>query len=418
MTKVVLAYSGGLDTSVAVKWLQEKYQAEVVTLTVDVGAVKDLDAIKARALATGAVEAYVVDARESFITDCVWPALQAGALYEGSYPLATALARPLIASLLVDVAHKVGATAVAHGCTGKGNDQVRFDVATTALDPNLTVIAPVREWKMNRDQELAYAAEHGIQVSATKESPYSVDENLWGRSVEAGILEDPWMEPPADAFVWTVAPELAPQTPRYVEIGFESGIPVAIDGETLGGVALVEALNTLGGSYGIGRIDRVESRLVGIKSREIYEAPGAVILHAAHSALEDLTQGRDVAKFKKTVGTEYADLIYNGAWFSPFRYHLAAFVASTQQHVTGVIRLKLSAGTVQIVGRQSPLSLYNPSLATYGADDTFNHDAAVGFIRLWSLPIRTAAAVQGLPQRPEGDRLRPASPRSLLTAAE
>ena len=247
MTKVVLAYSGGLDTSVAVKWLQEKYQAEVVTLTVDVGAVKDLDAIKARALATGAVEAYVVDARESFITDCVWPALQAGALYEGSYPLATALARPLIASLLVDVAHKVGATAVAHGCTGKGNDQVRFDVATTALDPNLTVIAPVREWKMNRDQELAYAAEHGIQVSATKESPYSVDENLWGRSVEAGILEDPWMEPPADAFVWTVAPELAPQTPRYVEIGFESGIPVAIDGETLGGVALVEALNLLGG---------------------------------------------------------------------------------------------------------------------------------------------------------------------------
>ena len=418
MTKVVLAYSGGLDTSVAVKWLQEHYNCEVVTLTVNIGAVKDLEAIRARALATGAVEAHVIDAREAFITDCVWPALQAGALYENAYPLATALGRPLIASLLVDVAHKVGATAVAHGCTGKGNDQVRFDVATTALDPALTVIAPVREWRMNRDQELAYAAEHGIPVPATKESPYSVDENLWGRSVEAGILEDPWMEPPAEAFQWTVAPELAPQAPRYVEIGFESGIPTTLDGQATGGVALVEALNTLGGAYGIGRIDRVESRLVGIKSREIYEAPAAVLLHAAHNALEDLTLGRDVAKFKKTVAIEYADLIYNGAWFSPFRYHLAAFIASTQQHCTGVVRLKLSAGTAQIVGRQSPLSLYNPGLATYGADDTFAHDAAVGFIKLWSLPIRTAAAVQGLPQAREHDRLRQPQPQSLLTSAE
>jgi argininosuccinate synthase len=418
MTKVVLAYSGGLDTSVAVKWLQERYDAEVVTLTVDIGAVKNLDAIKARALKTGAVEAFVVDARESFIADCVWPALQAGALYEGAYPLATALGRPLIASLLVDVAHQVGATAVAHGCTGKGNDQVRFDVATTALDPALQVIAPVREWKMNRDQELAYAAEHGIEVPATKESPYSVDENLWGRSIEAGILEDPWMEPPADAFQWTVPPESAPQTPRYLEIGFEQGIPVSLDGEQLGGVALVEALNTLGGSYGIGRIDRVESRLVGIKSREIYEAPAAVILHAAHGALEDLALGRDVAKFKKLVATEYADLVYNGAWFSQFRYHLAAFVTSTQQHVTGAIRLKLSAGTLQIVGRQSPLSLYNPGLATYGADDTFAHDAAVGFIKLFGLPIRTAAAVQGLPRAQESDRLGAARPPALLNGPE
>jgi argininosuccinate synthase len=418
MTKVVLAYSGGLDTSVAVKWLQEHYHCEVVTLTVNIGAVKDLEAIHARALATGAIDAHIVDARDSFIADCVWPALQAGALYEGEYPLATALGRPLIASLLVDVAHKVGATAVAHGCTGKGNDQVRFDVATTALDPSLTVIAPVREWKMNRDQELAYAAEHGITVPATKESPYSVDENLWGRSVEAGILEDPWLEAPADAYQWTVAPETAPQTPRYLEIGFESGIPTSLDGQALGGVALVEALNTLGGAYGIGRIDRVESRLVGIKSREIYEAPAAVILHAAHNALEDLTLGRDVAKFKKTVALEYADLIYNGAWFSPFRYHLAAFISSTQQHVTGAIRLKLSAGTIQVVGRQSPLSLYNPSLATYGADDSFNHDAAVGFIRLWGLPIRTAAAVQGLPQAHEGERLRSARPQSLLESAK
>jgi argininosuccinate synthase len=403
---------------VAVKWLQEHYAAEVVTLTVNIGAVKDLEAIRERALKTGAADAYVVDARESFITDCVWPALQAGALYENAYPLATALGRPLIASLLVDVAHQVGASAVAHGCTGKGNDQVRFDVATTALDPHLSVIAPVREWKMNRDQELAYAAQHGIAVPATKESPYSVDENLWGRSVEAGILEDPWMEPPADAFTWTVAPEQAPQTPRYLEIGFEGGIPVSLDGETLGGVALIEQLNALGGAYGIGRIDRVESRLVGIKSREIYEAPGAVILHAAHDALEDLTLGRDVAKFKRVVGAEYADLIYNGAWFSPFRFHLASFVSSTQQHVTGVARLKLSAGIAQIVGRQSPHSLYNPGLATYGADDSFNHDAAVGFIKLWGLPIRTAAEVQGLPQGTTGSRLVATHARSLLSAAE
>ena len=413
MTKVVLAYSGGLDTSVSVKWLQEHYDAEVVTLTVDVGAVKDLEEIRQRALATGAVEAYVVDARQMFITDVVWPALQAGALYEGEYPLATALARPLIASLLVDVAHKVGATAVAHGCTGKGNDQVRFDVATTALDPNLRVIAPVREWRMNRDQELAYAEQHGIQVPATKESPYSVDENLWGRSVEAGILEDPWIEPPPDAFLWTVAPEQAPHTPEYVEIGFEGGIPVSLNGEMLDGLALVEALNTLGGKYGIGRIDRVESRLVGIKSRELYEAPAAVLLHAAHGAIEDLTLSRDVAKFKTVVATEYADLVYNGAWFSPLRNHLAAFVASSQKFVTGTVRLKLSAGTARVVGRTSPFSLYNPQLATYGADDSFNHDAAVGFIKLWGLPIRTAAAVQGITQGQQSTLLRSGTPAPI-----
>lgn len=409
MTKTVLAYSGGLDTSVAVKWLQEHYATEVVTLTVDVGAVKDLEAIRQRALATGAVDAYVVDARQTFLTDVVWPALQAGALYEGEYPLATALARPLMASLLVDVAHKVGATAVAHGCTGKGNDQVRFDVATTALDPNLTVIAPVREWRMNRDQELAYAEEHGIKVPATKESPYSVDENLWGRSVEAGILEDPWIEPPADAFTWTVAPEQAPSTPEYVEIGFEAGVPVSINGRTMEPVPLVEALNTLGGKYGIGRIDRVESRLVGIKSRELYEAPAAVILHTAHRAIEDLTLPRDVAKFKAVVATEYADLIYNGAWFSPLRNHLAAFVASSQKFVSGSARLKLTAGTARIVGRTSPHSLYNPRLATYGADDAFNHDAAVGFIKLWGLPIRTAAATQGIAQGQQSLSLRSGS---------
>ncbi|MDB5058320.1 MAG: argininosuccinate synthase [Chloroflexi bacterium] len=418
MTKVVLAYSGGLDTSVAVKWLKEKYGCEVVTLTVDVGAVKDLDVIRARALATGAEQAFVVDARDTFISEYVWPALQAHALYEGSYPLATALARPLIASLLVDVAHQVGANAVAHGCTGKGNDQVRFDVATTALDPSLAVIAPVREWGMSRDQEMAYAAEHGIQVPTTKQSPYSVDENLWGRSVEAGILEDPWVEPPADAYQWTTAPEHAPQSPQHLEIGFESGIPVSLDGKPLGGAALVEALNKIGGTYGIGRIDRVESRLVGIKSREIYEAPAAVLLHAAHSALEDLAIGRDVAKFKSMVSSEYADLIYNGAWFSPLRYHLQAFVASTQKFVTGTIRLKLTAGTIQISGRQSPYSLYNPGLATYGDDDTFSHDAAIGFIKLWGLPIRTAATVQGIPHVHHADGLRSGDTAPVTSAAE
>jgi argininosuccinate synthase len=418
MAKVVLAYSGGLDTSVAVQWLKENYGYEVVTLTVDVGAVKDLSGIRARALATGAVEAFVVDARDTFVSEYVWPALQAHALYEGSYPLATAIARPLIASLLVDVAHQVGATAIAHGCTGKGNDQVRFDVATSSLDPALSVIAPVREWGMSRDQEMAYAAEHSIPVPTTLKNPYSIDENLWGRAIEAGILEDPWTECPADAFSWTVAPELAPQSPRYVEIGFESGVPVSVDGESLGGVAVVEALNVLGGSYGIGRIDRVESRLVGIKSREIYEAPGAVLLHAAHSALEDLVLSRDVAKFKSTVATEYADLIYNGAWFSPFRYHLAAFVGSTQQYVTGTIRLKLTAGTLQVSGRKSPYSLYNPGLATYGEDDTFSHDAAVGFIKLWGLPIRTAATVQGIPQVQRASGLRQGDEASVASAGE
>ena len=417
MTKVVLAYSGGLDTSVAVKWLQEHYNHDVVTLTVDVGGVKDLEAIRQRALKTGAVDAYVVDARETFIKEFVWPALQANAIYEGAYPLATALARPLIARLLVQVAHKVGAVAVAHGCTGKGNDQVRFDVATTALDPKLSVIAPVREWGMSRDQEIAYAAEHGIAIPVTKESPYSVDENLWGRSIEAGILEDPWVEPPADAYLWTTAPETAPQHPRYIEVTFEAGVPVALDGKAMSGVALVEALNTLGGSYGIGRIDRVESRLVGIKSREIYEAPAAILLHAAHKGIEDLTLDRDVATFKTAVATEYADLVYNGAWYSPLRYHLAAFVSSTQRFVSGITRLKLTAGTVQIAGRQSPYSLYNAKLATYGADDSFSHDAAIGFIKLWGLPIRTAAAVQGIPESHDTDVLRSGEATAPVTSA-
>jgi len=390
--KVVLAYSGGLDTSVAVHWLREK-GSEVVTLTADLGGDVALEQSAAKARAMGS-EAYVVDAREEFVTEFIWPALQAGALYGGRYPLATALGRPLIARLLVETAHKVGAGAVAHGCTGKGNDQVRFDVATALLAPDLAVIAPVREWGMTREQEIEYAQKHGIPVPVTVGSPYSVDENLWGRSIEAGPLEDPWQEPPADAYAWTVDPADAPPVPRYLEIGFEQGVPVTLDGESPGPVELVTALNTLAGGYGVGRIDQIEDRLVGIKSREIYEAPAAVVLHTAHKALEDMVLARDAAFFKNTVADAYAKAVYDGAWYSAFREDLAAYVASTQRYVTGTVRVKLRSGTCAVVGRRSPYSLYQPDLATYGAGDVFAHDAAKGFIQLWGLPLRVQAVAQ------------------------
>ncbi len=391
--KIVLAYSGGLDTSVAVHWLRERGY-EVVTLTADLGGDVDLDAASAKARGMGC-EAFVVDARHEFVTAFVWPALQAGALYGGRYPLATALGRPLIARLLVETAHKVGATAVAHGCTGKGNDQVRFDVTTALLDPALGVVAPVREWDLKtREQEVEYAQEHNIPVAATKASPYSVDENLWGRSIEAGPLEDPWQEPPADAFAWTVAPADAPPTPAYVEIGFAEGVPVTLDGASLDPVALVAKLQTLAGDYGVGRIDQVEDRLVGIKSREIYEAPAAVVLHAAHQALEDMVLTRDAAAFKRTVADAYARAVYDGAWYSAFREDLAAYVASTQRYVSGIIRVKLQSGAASIVGRQSPYALYQTNLATYGEGDVFAHGAAQGFIQLWGLPLRVQAVAQ------------------------
>jgi argininosuccinate synthase len=393
---VVLAYSGGLDTSVAVPWLRETRGSEVVTLTVDVGAGAASEDVLGRALAGGAKEALAVDAREAFVTNFVWPTLQAGARYQGIYPLATAIARPLIARLLVEVAHQAGATSVAHGCTGKGNDQVRFDVAVAALDPTLSVIAPMRVGMgMNRDEELAYAKAHGIEIDLGPGSPYSIDLNLWGRSIEAGLLEDPWTAPPEDAFAWTINPADAPREPTELVIGFSNGVPHSLDGQRMEGVALIEQLNRLAGSYGIGRIDHVEDRLVGIKSREIYEAPAAVVLHQAHDALEGLTLSRELLAFKRQVADRFATLAYDGLWFSELARALRAFVTWTQQHVTGEVRMRFAPGSAAVVGRRSPHSLYDLTLASYGGEDTFDHEAAVGFISIWGLPVRTQAAVRG-----------------------
>ncbi|MDY6918204.1 MAG: argininosuccinate synthase [Chloroflexota bacterium] len=398
--KAVLAYSGGLDTSVAVKWVKETYGVDVITLTADLGGEgRDAQSIRDKALGVGAIKAVVVDARELFVEHFVFRALQAGALYEGQYPLATALGRPLIAKLLVDTAIEEGAAAVAHGCTGKGNDQVRFDVSVSALAPHLRTIAPAREWGMSREETIAYAREHGIPVPVTVDSPYSTDENLWGRSIECGVLEDPWAEPPDDIFKWTVSPKDAPDEPLYVEIGFERGIPTRLDDREMGGVALIEELNRIAGEHGVGRIDHVENRLVGIKSREIYEAPAATVLLAAHRALETLTLSRQQMRFKERVAAEYADLIYNGLWFTHFHQDLAFYVASTQRSVTGTVRVRLNKGSAVVMGRKSPKSLYSVGLATYDKSDQFDHSTSLGFIHIWGLPVKTQAQVQGLGQR-------------------
>jgi len=392
--KAVLAYSGGLDTSVAIKWLKERYNLDVITLAVDIGNVADLEAIKQKAVNLGAIKSLVIDARESFVKDFVFPALQADVLYEGQYPLATALGRPLIVQLLVKTAKKEDATAVAHGCTGKGNDQVRFDVGIAALAPELKVIAPAREWDMTREQTIAYAQEHDIPIPITAASPYSIDENLWGRSIECGVLEDPWNEPPKDVFLWTKSPEEAPDEPSYLEIEFDTGIPISLDGENLDGVRLIQRIHELAGEHGIGRVDHVENRLVGIKSREIYEAPAAVVLLKAHQALEELVLTKEQLRFKARVASEYADLVYNGLWFSGLRQDLAAYVASSQRYVTGTVRIKFFKGNCQIVGRKSPYSLYDYSLATYDKGDIFDQSASPGFIHIWGLPVRTQAKVQ------------------------
>jgi argininosuccinate synthase len=392
--KVILAYSGGLDTSVMVPWIGEKYNMDVVTFTVDLGQGEDIEGIRKKALKTGAVDAVALDARNLFVDHFVWPALMAGALYEGKYPLATALGRPLIAKLMVDAAHEHKARAVAHGCTGKGNDQVRFDVTFQTLDPTLKIIAPVREWKMTRDEEIKFAAKHGIPVEATKESPYSIDQNLWGRSCEAGVLEDPWDEPPADAFAWTVDPVKAPNEPEYVEIEFKHGVPVALNGKPTDGVPLIDQLNKIGGKHGVGRIDHVENRLVGIKSRELYEAPAAVILHDAHRELEFLCLSKQAHRFKTLVAQEYADLVYNGLWFSAFHLDLFQFVANNQRFVDGLVRVKLLKGKATVVGRKSDNSLYSKKLATYETGDQFDHEAAKGFIRLHGLGQQTQAQKQ------------------------
>jgi argininosuccinate synthase len=399
--KVVLAYSGGLDTSVAIRWLSETYGLDTIALTIDVGAEKDISMVAEKARKIGAVKAVTIDARRDFLEYFVWPALQANALYEGVYPLATALARPLIAKLLVEVARQEGAVAVAHGCTGKGNDQVRFDVSIMALAPDLKIIAPVREWKMTRDAEIEYAAQHNIPVAATSASPYSVDANLWGRSVEAGVLEDPWAEPPSDVWDWTASPE-TPLAPAEVTIAFEQGVPVALDGETLDPVTLTQRLNLLAGAHGIGRIDLIENRLVGIKSREVYEAPAATTLLTAHKAIESLTLSRDQARVKEGLASEYARLIYNGQWYTALHADLLAFIRSTQRFVTGEARVKLSQGQATVVGRRSQHSLYQHALATYDRGDQFDHDAALGFIALWGLPVKIQAQTQLLAAQPGG----------------
>jgi argininosuccinate synthase len=394
--KVVLAYSGGLDTSVAIRWLKENYHMDVVALMVDVGSERDLPVIQQKALKVGAVESLVVDARELFVKHFVFPALKANALYEGQYPLATALARPLIVKLMVDAASEQGASAVAHGCTGKGNDQVRFDVSTMALAPHLKIIAPAREWEMTREQEVAYAKKYDIPVPP--ESDYSIDVNLWGRSIECGVLEDPWNEPPEEIYIMTRSPNDSPDTPAYVEVGFERGVPVSLDGKNLDGVSLILQLNELAGEHGVGRIDHVENRLVGIKSREIYEAPAATVLLTAHKALEAMTLSREQLRFKDRVALEYADLIYNGLWFTAFHQDLAAGVESSQRHVTGTVRVKLGKGKATVVGRKSPRSLYSFGLATYDKGDEFDQSASVGFIHIWGLPVKTQAQVQGVDQ--------------------
>ena len=401
LQKVVLAYSGGLDTSVAVAWLREQHDADVVTLTVDVGGGSLRPGAAQRALSAGATRAYVVDARTTFVEDFVWPALRAGALYQGAYPLATALARPLIAQLLVAVAHAEGADTVAHGCTGKGNDQVRFDVAVKALDGRLGVIAPMRVGMgMTREQEIEYALEREIDIPVTKSSPYSVDVNLWGRSIETGVLEDPWVTPPADAYLWTVAPSDAPP-PVELTIGFEGGTPVSIDGQRYEPVELVEQLNALAGRHGVGRIDHVEDRLVGIKSREVYEAPAAVVLHVAHRALEGLALSKDQLRFGRVIADEVAQATYDGLWFTRLQAGLRDFVAAAQQVVTGEVRVRLDHGGATIVGRRSPASLYDRALATYDEGDAFDHASAVGFISIFGLPLRTEAARGSAAAKPE-----------------
>jgi argininosuccinate synthase len=406
--KIVLAYSGGLDTCVAIKWLTEERGYEVIALHIDMGTEKDFDVLQQRAAAAGAAKALFRDGKELFIRYFAFPALAAGAVYQGHYPLATALGRPLIAKLMVDVAREEGALAVAHGSTGKGNDQVRFDVSVQALAPDLRIVAPVREWGMTRDEEIAYAERHRIPVPVTRESPYSTDENLWGRSIECGVLEDPWQEPPEEIYEWTSSVKDSPAEPSYVEIGFERGIPVSLDGEELDGVTLVRRLNHLAGENGVGRVDLVEDRLVGIKSREIYESPAAVTLLRAHEALEHLTLAKPQLRMKARIAQEYADLIYNGLWFTAYHQDLAAFVQSSQRHVIGTVRMRLHKGQATPVGRRSPKSLYDFALATYDKGDQYDQSAAVGFISIWGLPVRIQAKAQLLAE--PGEPLRIASP--------
>ncbi|EAE5193106.1 TPA: argininosuccinate synthase, partial [Listeria monocytogenes] len=390
--KIVLAYSGGLDTSVAIQWLVESGY-EVIACCLDVGEGKNLDFIKEKAITVGASESYTIDAKEEFAEDFALIALQAHAYYEGKYPLISALSRPLIAKKLVEVARQEGASAIAHGCTGKGNDQVRFEVAIHALAPDLKVVSPVRDWKWSREEEINYAKEHNIPVPIDLDNPFSIDQNLWGRSNECGVLENPWTTPPEAAYDLTVSLEDAPDTPDIVEITFDAGIPISLNGENMSLANLILTLNEIAGKHGVGRIDHIENRLVGIKSREVYECPAAVTLITAHKELEDLTFVREVAHFKPIIEQKISETIYNGLWFSPLTEALVAFLKSTQKFVNGTIRVKLFKGHAIVEGRKSPNSLYDENLATYTSSDTFDQDAAVGFIKLWGLPTKVSAEV-------------------------
>ena len=387
--KVVLAYSGGLDTSVILRWLKETYDCEVICFAADVGQAEELGGLEEKAFATGASKLYVEDLREEFVRDFVFTALKANAVYEGVYLLGTSLARPLIAKKQIEIAHKEGARAVSHGATGKGNDQVRFELTYYALDPHIRVIAPWREWPFkSRSDLIAYAQQHKIPITATKEKPYSMDRNLMHISYEGGILEDPWAEPPASIFILTRSPENAPDKPAYVEIDFECGVPVAVDGQTLSAASLLDRLNRMGGEHGIGRVDLVENRFVGMKSRGVYETPGVTILHAAHRAVESLTLDREVAHLKDSLNSRVAEMIYYGFWYTPEFEAIRALVDESQKNVTGTARLKLYKGNCIVVGRRSASSLYSEEFATFERDSVYNQRDAEGFIKLNALRLR------------------------------
>ena len=391
--KVVLAYSGGLDTSICIKWLMDEHDMDVIAVIGEVGQEHEgLEAIRQKALRTGAIEAYVVDMREEFVDEYLTDAIRANALYENKYPLLSALSRPVISKHLVRIAHEHGAKYIAHGCTGKGNDQVRFETSVWLLDPSLKIIAPVREWPFKtRPEEIEWAAEHGVEVPVTNAKPYSIDDNLWGRAIECGVLEDPWNEPPEDIYTMTGSPENAPDEPEYVEVEFEAGIPVAIDGEKMKYIDIIYKLNDIAGRNGYGRLDMIENRLVGVKSRECYEQPAALALITAHKALEDMCLEREVLHYKLGIEQKWAECVYYGQWFAPLKAALDAFIASTQNEVTGVVRCKFYKGTCTVVGRKSDYSLYDYALATYDKEDQFDHEASAGFIELFALPAKVCA---------------------------
>jgi len=392
--KILLAYSGGLDTSVAIHWLKEKYGCDVVAVTIDVGQSDDLKDAMRRAKAIGACKSWVIDAKKEFAEDYVLPALKANALYEGNYPLGTAIARPLMVAKLIGMAKRLGIGTIAHGCTGKGNDQVRFEVSIMALAPEMKIIAPTRDWGMTREEEIGYAKSHGIPIPVSVEAPYSIDESVWGRAIECGVLEDAWMEPPEDIYEWTCGATDSPQAPEYVEIGFSQGKPVSLNGVTTGVLEILTKLNDIAGNHGVGRIDHIEDRLVGIKSREVYEAPGAIVLIKAHQDLESMVLTKDLLHYKRIIEQHYSELVYNGLWFSPLKDAMDAFIEKSQELVSGTVRIRLFKGSAVVVGRESPHSLYSTSLSTYEKGDEFDHSAARGFIYVWGLPLKVNGLVR------------------------